>query len=135
VYVFLSESFSPGVAFLWGWAMFWVMHTGIIAAVAMILARYVGFFVPVGDVGLKVLAVGAVITLSAVNYLGVRQGSLVQTTLTIIKVGAVVGLTAIAFAMGPRSPLSEAIVAPPSQVPQTHAMVAAVVAGLFAFGG
>ena len=79
--------------------MFWVMHTGIIAAVAMILARYVGFFVPVGDVGLKVLAVGAVITLSAVNYLGVRQGSLVQTTLTIIKVGAVVGLTAIAFAM------------------------------------
>src|ERR1051325_4323284 len=23
VYVFLSESLSPSVAFLWGWAMFW----------------------------------------------------------------------------------------------------------------
>src|SRR3982751_828443 len=31
VYVFLSEAFSPGIAFLWGWAMFWTMHTGIIA--------------------------------------------------------------------------------------------------------
>ena len=39
VYVFLSEAFSPGVAFLWGWAMFWTMHTGIIAAVATVFAR------------------------------------------------------------------------------------------------
>src|SRR3954469_10339291 len=36
VYVFLSESLSPSVAFLWGWAMFWTMHTGIVAAVATI---------------------------------------------------------------------------------------------------
>jgi len=27
VYVFLKESFSPAVGFLWGWAMFWTMHT------------------------------------------------------------------------------------------------------------
>src|SRR2546430_7966907 len=55
VYVFLSEAFSPGIAFLWGWAMFWVMHTGIIAAVAMIFARYVAYFIPVGDAGLEVI--------------------------------------------------------------------------------
>src|SRR5206468_12415264 len=77
VYVFLSEAFSPGIAFLWGWAMFWVMHTGIIAAVAMIFARYVAYFIPVGDAGLKVIAVLAIVGLSAVNYFGVRQGSLV----------------------------------------------------------
>src|SRR3954466_10059104 len=91
VYVFLSESLSPGVAFLWGWAMFWTMHTGIIAAVAMIFARYVAFFVPVGDTGITLIAIGAVVVLSLVNYVGVRQGSLVQTTLTIAKVGAVAG--------------------------------------------
>ena len=64
VYVFLSEAFSPGVAFLWGWAMFWTMHTGIIAAVATVGARYVGFFIPVNE---KVIAVVAVIVLSAIN--------------------------------------------------------------------
>ena len=32
VYVYLKEAFSPALGFLWGWAMFWVMHSGIIAA-------------------------------------------------------------------------------------------------------
>src|SRR5262249_33089803 len=80
VYVFLREAFSPAVGFLWGWAMFWTMHTGIIAVIAMVFARYIAFFVPVGDAGLRLLAVGAIVVLSAVNYVGVRQGSLVQTT-------------------------------------------------------
>lgn len=130
VYVFLSEAFSPGVAFLWGWAMFWTMHTGIIAAVAMIFARYLAFFVPVSEVG---LAIGAIIVLSAVNYVGVRQGSLVQTTLTIVKVGAVVGITIVAFAFGPRTPIVASTVV--AAAADTHAFIAAIVAGLFAFGG
>ena len=32
VYVYLREMFSPAAGFLWGWAMFWSMHSGIIAA-------------------------------------------------------------------------------------------------------
>src|SRR4051812_42729618 len=93
VYVFLSESFSPGVAFLWGWAMFWTMHTGIIAAVAVVFARYVAYFAPTGDTGLKVYAVAAIVLLSGVNYVGVRSGSVVQTTITIAKIAAVLGIT------------------------------------------
>jgi APA family basic amino acid/polyamine antiporter len=135
VYVFLREAFSPAVGFLWGWAMFWTMHTGIIAVIAMIFARYVAFFVPVGDVGLKLFAVAAIIILSAVNYLGVRQGSLVQTTFTILKIGAIVAIIVVAFTLGPREPVVAAVTradTPPftfSQFPL------AVVAGLFAFGG
>lgn len=134
VYVFLREAFSPAVGFLWGWAMFWTMHTGIIAVIAMIFARYVAFFVPVGDVGLKLFAVGAIVVLSAVNYIGVRQGSLVQTTFTILKIGAVVAIIIVAFTLGPREPVVPALAGdkPPftfSQFPL------AVVAGLFAFGG
>ncbi len=34
----------------------------------------------------------AIVVLTAVNYVGVRQGSLVQTTLTILKVGAIVAI-------------------------------------------
>src|SRR3982750_1358576 len=102
VYVFLREAFSPAIAFLWGWAMFWTMHTGIIAVIATVFARYVAFFIPVGDVGLRVLATSAIVVLTAVNYVGVRQGSLVQTTLTIVKVGAVIAIIAAVFTLGPR---------------------------------
>ena len=45
VYVFLREAFSTRVAFMWGWANFWSIHSGIIAAIAMVCARYVAFFV------------------------------------------------------------------------------------------
>lgn len=75
VYVFLREAFSPAIAFLWGWAMFWTMHTGIIAVIAMVFARYVSFFFPVGDAGLRALAILAIVALTAVNYVGVRQGA------------------------------------------------------------
>jgi APA family basic amino acid/polyamine antiporter len=142
VYVFLREAFSPAVAFLWGWAMFWTMHTGIIAVIAMVFARYVSFFVPVGDVGLRVFATGAVIVLTAVNYVGVRQGSLVQTTLTILKVAAVVAIIVVAFVLGPRlgpnanRGLANALAPTTPLAPFTFSQFPlAVVAGLFAFGG
>ncbi|MEP6495294.1 MAG: amino acid permease [bacterium] len=139
VYVFLREAFSPAVAFLWGWAMFWTMHTGIIAVIAMVFARYMAFFIPVGDAGLRVLAVSAIVVLTGVNYLGVRQGSLVQTTLTIFKVGAIVAIIAIAFTLGPRHAAVVQAAAPvPAAVAPTltiRAFALALVAGLFAFGG
>src|SRR5215468_7130228 len=46
VYVFLKQIFSPALGFLWGWAMFWSVHSGIIAAIAVIFARYVAYFIP-----------------------------------------------------------------------------------------
>src|SRR5438552_11598434 len=88
VYVFLREAFSPAIAFLWGWAMFWTMHTGIIAVIATVFARYMSTFVPAGDAGMKGLAILAIVALSAVNYVGLRQGSLVQTTVTNAKASA-----------------------------------------------
>src|ERR1039457_740923 len=90
VYVFLKEAFSPAVGFLWGWAMFWTMHSGIVAVIAMVFARYVGTFIPMGNAGIRVVAIAAIVLLSAVNYRGVREGSAVQATLTTIKVLAIV---------------------------------------------
>src|SRR5438270_12459548 len=63
VYVFLKEIFSPAVAFLWAWAMFWSMHSGIIAAIAVVMARYVAYFVPLSEAGVRALAVGAILLL------------------------------------------------------------------------
>ncbi len=89
VYVFLRDTFSPLAGFLWGWAMFWSMHSGIVAAIAVVFARYFAFFVPIGDTGVRVVAVVVILALSALNYAGVRAGGRVQTALTGAKLAAI----------------------------------------------
>lgn len=132
VYVFLARAFSPAAGFLWGWAMFWSMHTGIVAAIAVVFARYFNTFVALGDSGTKLVAIGAVAALSAVNHRGVQHGGTLQLVLTIIKVGALMGLIIVAFALGtPASAAPSAAAAPIT----TDGIVVALVAGLFAYGG
>ena len=133
VYVFLKEIFSPALGFLWGWAMFWSVHSGIIAAIAVVLARYVAYFVPVDEAAIRTLAIAAILLLSAVNYLGVKLGSGVQLVLTIAKLVAVLLLVALLFWFG-----GEAHRALPAEVHASTSFVPfglAVAAGLFAFGG
>src|SRR5207244_4024234 len=107
VYVFLREMFSPAAGFLWGWAMFWSMHSGIIAAIAMVFARFVAYLAPLGggggagsDVGIRAVAITAVFALSAVNYYGVALGSGLQAALTIGKVLAIVAIIVVGFWLG-----------------------------------
>ena len=129
IYVFLCELFSPAVGFLWGWAMFWSMHSGIIAAIAMVFGRYVATIVPMGDLGIRLTAAGGIIALSLINYVGVRPGSAVQTALTIAKVAAILALLGLLLAAGtPQMPASATAIQP-------GAFLRALVAGLFAFGG
>lgn len=132
VYVFLKETLSPGLGFLWGWAMFWSAHSGIIAASSMILARYAGYFVPLSDTGLKAVAIGATLALSAVNYLGVRQGSGLQTGVTIAKLAAIAILLALAAIFGGHAaPATEN----PTATFGVSEFILGVSAALFAFGG
>jgi APA family basic amino acid/polyamine antiporter len=131
VYVFLKESVSPGAGFLWGWAMFWSAHSGIIAASSVIFARYVGFFVPLGDFGTRAVAVGGILALSLVNYLGVRQGSRLQTIVTISKVTVILVLLIMAFTLA--SPAARP--AGPSASFSFREFVLGISAALFAFGG
>lgn len=137
VYVFLTESYSPAAGFLWGWAMFWTMHSGIVAVIAMVFARYLGTFIPLGDAGLRVVAVSAIALLSWLNYLGVRQASAVQVVLTAIKVLALVLIIAVACyhvaRHGDVSATGQAVGA--TAAPTLRAFVLALIAGLFAFGG
>ena len=102
VYVYLRELYSPAAGFLWGWAMFWSIHSGIIAAVSVIFARYAAFFLPLTPFSTRVVAIGAVLALSAVNYFGVRLGSIFQTSFTIGKVLAILTIVILAFALGAR---------------------------------
>lgn len=133
VYVFLKETVSPVCGFLWGWAMFWSAHSGIIAASSVILARYVAYFVPLGDWGIRATAIGAILLLSLVNYFGVRQGSRLQTAVTLGKVAAILLLLAmVAFwSTGHASPAALGTQAAGS----AREFILGVSAALFAFGG
>ena len=137
VYVFLRESYSPALGFLWCWAMFWSMHTGIIAVIAMVCARYIGFFVPLDHTGLRIAAIAVILVLSAVNYVGVRYGAAVQTTFTIIKVAAiaVIAVGGLWLGWGMASASTQASPAVATALPALGPFLTATVAGLFAFGG
>jgi APA family basic amino acid/polyamine antiporter len=138
MYVFLRETFSPLAGFLWGWAMFWSVHSGIIAVIAMVFGRYASVFLPAAwqtDVSVRLLAIFVIAALSALNYIGVRSGSRVQTALTIFKVAAIAVLVVAGFALAPaRGPELTAYVIDPNQSAITP-FVLAMVAGLFAYGG
>lgn len=133
VYVFLRETLSPACGFLWGWAMFWTVHSGIIAASAVILARYIGYFVPVGDAGIKLIAIGGITLLSSVNYVGVRPGSRVQTIITTAKLLALALVLGLVVAFGTAA--APAGPAAGNQGASLRDFLLAVAAGLFAFGG
>jgi len=135
VYVYLKEAFSPSIGFLWGWAMYWSMHSGIIAAVAVIFARYLGFFFPMRASMIKAAAITAILVLSAVNYVGVRQGSRLQLFLTIGKVLAIVFIIFIGFIFGARAPEHFAAGELVKTGVSVKGFFLAMVAGLFAFGG
>ena len=139
LYVFLRDVFSPRVGFLWGWAMFWSMHSGIIAIIAIVFARYTAHFFPgMGDAGIRAVAVALILALSALNYVGVKAGSQVQTALTIAKILAIgvvvtVGL-GFAAASGTNAALTEGLTAGTQSVTFGDFLLA-MVAGLFAYGG
>ncbi len=135
IYVYLKEAFSPSIGFLWGWAMFWSVHSGIIAAIAVIFARYVAYFFPMEPVLIKATAIGAIIILSAINYIGVKQGSTLQTLFTLGKIIAIVLIIIIGFVFGSRIPehfvTGELVITTFS----LKNFLTALIAGLFAFGG
>jgi APA family basic amino acid/polyamine antiporter len=134
VYVFLKETYSPVAGFLWGWAMFWVMHSGIIAAMATVFGRYAAFFVPLGDRGIRTVAVAAILAISALNYLGVRRSSAVQTAFTFVKVIAVALIVVVGFWVGSQLPEHFQQGTAAARV-DPHNFLLALIAGLFAFGG
>ena len=133
VYVFLKRIYSPALAFLWGWGMFWVMHAGILAAIAVVLARYAGYFLGLADSGIRWLAMAAILFVSFIQYLGVKPGSAVQVMLTAAKLGAIAVMCALLFTLGATA--HNAVPAMTGQPILLRSFGLAVAAGLFAFGG
>jgi basic amino acid/polyamine antiporter, APA family len=99
IYVYLSKAYGPVWGFLYGWSGGVVINPASIAAIAVGFATYFGFFVPLSDTGIKLVAVASIVALTALNSLGVRLGAITQNVLTLIKIGLLVLLVVVGFAL------------------------------------
>ncbi len=100
LYVFLRESFGPVAAFAYGWVDLLLTAPAATGAIAMVFAGYLGAFVPLSDRGVHLAAAGAIAVVGAANVRSVLWGAGLENVTTAAKTLALVGLAALAFALG-----------------------------------
>ncbi len=136
-YAYIREAFHPSLAFLYGWGLLLVTQSGGMAAVAVTFARYALELTgaPLAD---GVVAAIALALLTAVNCLGVRTGSAVQSALMVLKIAAILALVVCGlFLAGAAAPARAAggLLDRPPSFDLLTAFGAALVPVLFAYGG
>jgi len=118
-YVYLREAYGPWAAFLTGWTSFVAGFSGAIATSAVVLAFYLGRFVPaaanstpfftlpivpgVFELNLSaqtMVAIAAIFGMAWIHLRGVGPGRLVMDVLAVLKVGAFVLFIALGFSFG-----------------------------------
>ncbi len=124
-YVFFREAYGPLAGFLYGWTTALVIQTGTIAAVAVAFSKFLGLLVPsVAGGATKAVAALVVLVLTGTNALGLRVGTRVQNVLTVLKVAALLALTAGGIVLG-RAPAGAETVAAAAETPGPSALVLA----------
>jgi APA family basic amino acid/polyamine antiporter len=96
LYAYIRDAFGPLPAFLYGWASILVIASGSIATLAVAFSGYLNQFVPVGDIGGKVISVAMIIAIAIVNVRGTRGSATLENWTTSVKV---VGLLVIGGAL------------------------------------
>jgi APA family basic amino acid/polyamine antiporter len=134
-YVWLSEAYGSLVGFLHGWAYFLVVATGAIAALAIVFAEYVGFFVPMGAVATRAVAIGALAVLAVVNIVGVRAAANVGGALTVLKLAALAGIVVLGVVAGASGIGSSAGAGARTSTGAEAGMGAAMIGVLWSYGG
>ncbi|NCD06715.1 MAG: amino acid permease [Spirochaetia bacterium] len=85
-YVYFREAGSRPLAFLCGWVSFWATDPPSISIMAIAIANYLAFFVPVQGVILKIVAVALVLIFMMVHLRSVEGGGKFQTIITALKI-------------------------------------------------
>jgi len=137
LYVFIKEAFGDLWAFVFGWASLWVIKPTVIASIVSVFALYFAEAVGLDPSTQPWLGAGAIVVLTAINALGVREGAGTQTLFTLLKVAGIALLCGAAFFLphgGPPpadGPAAAAFVPPPLLA----GFVAAMISILFAYDG
>jgi basic amino acid/polyamine antiporter, APA family len=154
-YVFLREAYGELPAFLYGWMIFAVVQTGTIAALAVGFAQYfcavlypaaahpwISFTLGPATIDLspqKLVAVGGIIVLTALNVFGVKKGSILVNVSTWLKFGAIAALVVFGLAIGrgdwSHFRQSAELAPPPVGTELLIAFGVGLIAVLFAFDG
>lgn len=92
VYAYLKEGYGDLFGYLYGWAYLLVICSGAIAALSIAFAYYLGFLIPLGHTGIKVVAVSAIIAVTVINVLRVKAAEVFSNIFTGLKL---IGITAV----------------------------------------
>lgn len=152
-YVYLNAAYGPFFGFVYGWTQTWVAKSASIATLATGFYTYLADFfpglnrpvyvvrLPIGPGGGpleilfgQILAIGLILFLAGVNYLGVRLGGRVQVGVTALKLALIGGLILAGLTSGYASPanLHAGVRPDPGGV---AGFFAALVAALWAYDG
>jgi len=107
LYVYIRDCYGPFPAFLFGWTMFFVISSGSVATLAVAFGNYLGEFVQLSPVQIKVAAVSMILVITAVNVLGTRKSANLLNVTTAIKVGAILALGTVLLWRGAHSVFGE----------------------------
>ena len=97
VFAYLLEAYGPMPAFLFGWTELVVIRASALGAIATIFAEYLGYFVPLVAVHVRIAAACAVALIGAINYVGVQRAAAVLSATTAVKYAVLLGLGLLAF--------------------------------------
>jgi basic amino acid/polyamine antiporter, APA family len=112
-FIYLKRAYGKLTSFVYGWTVFTVIQTGVIAAVAVAFARYVGVFIPffneqhtlfsLGSFSIsstQILGVFSIFFLTYLNTHGINNGKIIQRIFTSTKILALLGLIILGLSLG-----------------------------------
>lgn len=99
-YVYLREAYGRAAAFLYGWMNLLVLDPGLTATLAVGLAEYASYLIPMSAVGKQALAIGTVLVLGTINIIGTRVGANFLKALTVLKIATLLFIIAYGFLGG-----------------------------------
>ena len=136
LYVYIREAFGNGWAVLFSWANLWVIKPTVIASITSVFALYLCQVLGLGKGAELPVGMGAILLLTYVNVLGVKEGARTQSLFTTLKVIGIIGLCVAAFAL-PHWGVPADVAAPAgaSAKPLLLALVVAMIPVLFAYDG
>lgn len=136
-YVYLRKAFGPRPAFLYGWMSLLVTDPGLTALFAAGMAGALGDAVGLEPVGVKAVALAAILAVAAVNAAGVAPGAGLLRGLAGLKLGLLILMALWGFGLGRGdwSNLVPLVEQRPGSDPLPKALAAALVSAFFSFGG
>jgi basic amino acid/polyamine antiporter, APA family len=135
-YVYLREAIHPAAGFFYGWVALIVINGGGGAAMAVTFSEYLRTLVPV-PVSDRALGVLVIVILTAVNCVGVRAASNVQSFLMLLRIAAVAVLVYGGIRWLGHSPVvrSMPLLDRPASLDLATSFGSALIPVFFAYGG